>query len=114
MPVQYGIQLEKEILRLLGSCEIIVPSTVQHEIENLEKREGEMRAAARVAKDLVPRFTLVPANGHGDTSIVELARKTRGIVVTNDNNLRKTLRGLNLPVIYLRGKKRLELEGWCE
>ena len=45
-----------------------------------------------------------------DDSVVNAAIKIDGIVFTNDKELRKKLREKSIPVIFLRAKKKLELE----
>ena len=100
--------------RLIGKCEITVPSIVVDEINHLARREGKIRSAARVAQTLIKRFRVVKTSGTGDQGIVDYARKIQGIVVTNDKELKKELRDTEIPVIYLRGNNHLELNGWCE
>jgi len=114
MPAQKGIDLENEVTRLVGKCEITVPSIVVDEINHLARREGKIRSAARVAQTLMKRFRIVQTSGTGDQGIVAYAKKIQGIVVTNDKELKKELRDTEIPVIYLRGNNRLELNGWCE
>jgi rRNA-processing protein FCF1 len=60
------------------------------------------------------RFRIVKTRGTGDQGIVDYAKKIQGIVVTNDKELKKELRDIEIPVIYLRGNNHLELNGWCE
>ncbi len=114
MPAQKGIDLENEVTRLVGKCEITVPSIVVDEINHLVCREGKIRSAARVAQSLIKRFRIVKTPGTGDQGIVDYAKKIKGIVVTNDKELKKELRDTEIPVIYLRGNNHLELNGWCE
>jgi len=114
MPSQKGIDLENEVTRLVGKCEITVPSIVVEEINNLAHRKGKIRNAARVAQTLIKRFQIVKTSGAGDQGIIDYARKIQGIVVTNDKELKKELKGIKIPVIYLRGNNHLELNGWCE
>jgi len=114
MPAQKGIDLENEVTRLVGKCEITVPSIVVDEINHLARREGKIRSAARVAQTLMKRFRIVQTSGTGDQGIVAYAKKIQGIVVTNDKELKKELRDTEIPVIYLRGNNRLEVNGWCE
>jgi rRNA-processing protein FCF1 len=114
LPAQKGIDLENELTRLVGKCEITVPSIVVDEINNLAHREGKIRNDARVAQTLIKRFRIVKISGAGDQGIADYARKIRGIVVTNDKELKKELKDTEIPVIYLRGNNHLELNGWCE
>ena len=53
----------------------------------------------------------LPKSKGVDESIFEASKKIGDIVATNDRILRKRLRNINIPVIYLRGKSRLCLEG---
>jgi rRNA-processing protein FCF1 len=114
MPVQFKIDLEKQLTRLVGPCDIIVPSTVVAEVQRLAEHEGKLKEAAAVATALINRFKVVQVQGTGDNSIRYVAREYQGIVVTNDRMLRRQLREAKHPVIYLRGKKRLEMEGVCD
>ena len=102
MPAQKGIDLENEVTRLIGKCEIAVPSIVVDEINHLARREVKIRSAARVAQTLMKRFRIVQTSGTGDQGIVAYAKKIQGIVVTNDKELKKELRDTEIPVIYLR------------
>jgi rRNA-processing protein FCF1 len=49
--------------------------------------------------------------GSPDDAIVKVASEWRSPVFTNDRALRKRLRDINVPVIYVRQKSRLEIEG---
>jgi rRNA-processing protein FCF1 len=49
--------------------------------------------------------------GSPDDAIVEAARKWDCPVFTNDRKLRRRLRNINVPVIYVRQKSRLEIDG---
>ena len=46
-----------------------------------------------------------------DDVIVRMAREWKCPVATNDQKLRKKLRDIGIPVIYLRQKNRLEVDG---
>ena len=46
-----------------------------------------------------------------DDVILRIAVEWNSPVATNDRELRKRLRAKNIPVIFLRGESRLELEG---
>jgi rRNA-processing protein FCF1 len=53
----------------------------------------------------VPESTLV------DDVIIEAAEEWGAMVFTNDRQLRKRLRDISVPVIYLRQKSRLAIDG---
>jgi rRNA-processing protein FCF1 len=43
--------------------------------------------------------------------VVEAAKTIEGVVFTNDSALRRHLRGEGIPVLLLRGRKKLALDG---
>jgi rRNA-processing protein FCF1 len=59
------------------------------------------------------RYVVVeaPASAFTDDVIVETAKNWGVPVFTNDRLLRKRLRDINVPVIYVRQKSRLEIDG---
>jgi len=107
------IDLEEKLVELLGDYKIVVPSTVKREIENLAKYgKGKARINAKSALRYIKRFEVVESmEREVDKSIIELASKLRAAVATNDRELKKKLRKLDLPVIYTRERKKLSLEG---
>ncbi len=46
-----------------------------------------------------------------DKAIIEYALKNKSIVATNDKVLKEQLRKIKIPIIYLRSRKKLEIEG---
>ena len=112
MPYQFGINIEKEINRLLGICRIIVPYTVVEEMERLAEEGGETGRAEQLGLSIIRKrgFRLMETENRGDDGILETALKIDGAVVTNDKELKERAKELKLPVIYLRGGSRLEIE----
>jgi rRNA-processing protein FCF1 len=51
------------------------------------------------------------AGSSPDDAIFKVAREWKSPVFTNDRELRKRLRNINVPVIYVRQKSHLEIEG---
>ena len=49
-------------------------------------------------------------SGSVDNSLISLAKENDGIVLTNDKEVRKKLKELNLKVIFLRAKKKLSMQ----
>jgi rRNA-processing protein FCF1 len=111
MLFEYSINLEDELTQLLGKFKIILPSPIVDELKILsESGDGKKRQKAKAALRLIKRYDIVDVEGSGDDSIIILANKINGIVVTNDRELRKRIKDLSLGVIFLRGKKKLALE----
>jgi len=77
----------------------------------MKKGKGKKKINAKAALKLIKKFeTYSDEEKCVDNSIVNIALKTQGIVFTNDKELRKRLKEESLTVIFLRGKKKLELE----
>ena len=108
---EFSIDLEDELTRLLGSYHILLPSPIFEELKFLSKNgKGKKRQNAKASLELIKRYEIMDAEGIGDDSLIYLAQKLNGIVVTNDRELRKRLRNASLKTIFLRGKSRLVLE----
>ncbi len=85
IPFKFGVDLEKELSRLLGSCRIVVPSSVIKELKNLADHDAKAPLA------LAQRYETIQNEGNGDDAILKMAKKMNGIVVTNDKDLKKRL-----------------------
>lgn len=107
IPFQFRVDLERELDRLLGAHEAIVPSSVVRELEGLAPGNRKARAALELAH----HYRILPVEGRGDAAIREAAEATGGAVLTNDRALRRTLRAAGHPVLFLRGKSTLAAEG---
>ena len=109
---EFSIDWEKELFRLLDGYCIVVPTEVIKELEVLSKQTASARKLKAVASlKLAERYeTVETIAGNADDAIIEAAKKTHGVVVTNDTELRKRLNHDSNPVVFLRGKKKLALE----
>jgi|YNPNPStandDraft_1061719.scaffolds.fasta_scaffold16271_2 rRNA-processing protein FCF1 len=110
---EYSFDLEYELTRLLGSCNILVPSAVIKELEFLSKRSSNKAMDASAALKLISRYNVVDSDElNTDEAIIKIAsKKNRGFVVaTNDKKLRSTLKKKGLPVVTLRKKRILYLD----
>jgi len=117
VPLQFKIDIFEELKTLLKmNFELIVLLQVRRELEKLaEEGSPKMRKNASYALKLAERCKLVKMNEEflvsPDDVIVEAARAWNCPVFTNDRKLRKRLRNINVPVIYVRQKSRLEIDG---
>lgn len=121
VPGQFGVDVFSELHRILDvRFKIAVPNVVLQELEVIERKSrGRDLLAIRMAKKLAERFEKVDVGEFGkkpiDDQIFEFAiGNERVIVCTNDKGLKKRLRERGVPVVYLRSKKILELEGMLE
>ncbi|MFQ6061412.1 MAG: PIN domain-containing protein, partial [Thermoplasmata archaeon] len=107
MPFQHNINLDMELRRLLGECEVLVPSSVLGELRRLARRNRNAGAALALAR----KYAIAQVEEGGDTSLISLAREKDAVVVTNDRSLIRELRKSSIPVVYLRSRTHLVVEG---
>jgi rRNA-processing protein FCF1 len=109
---EFSVDWEKELFRLLDGFCIVVPTEVIKELEVLSKQTAsERKRKAAAALKLAERYEKVDTiAGNADDAVIEAAKNMHGVVVTNDTELRKRLNHDSIPVIFLRGKKKLALE----
>ncbi len=117
VPLQFKIDVFSELERLLNRrFELVLLSAVKRELEILvETGAPKIRREACYALKFAERCRLVEVDGSAsaltDDVIVAVAREWGGTVFTNDKVLRKRLRDISVPVIYVRQKSRLEIDG---
>ncbi|NJE42820.1 PIN domain-containing protein [Thermococcus sp. GR6] len=121
VPGQFGVDIISELNRVLDvKFRIVIPNVVLQELDVIERKSrGKDLMAIRMAKKLAERFETVDIGRFGerpiDDQIFDFALNNERVVVcTNDKGLKKRLRAKGIPVVYLRSKKILELEGMLE
>jgi hypothetical protein len=111
LPVQFGVDLVRELEGIFGSCELLTLEGVVRELQRIGEGRGRDAAAARVGLDLARLCTVIPSPelpGDVDREVIRTAEDTGCIVVTNDREVRRSLLGKGLGVVTLRNRKRLE------
>jgi len=119
VPAQFGVDIFSETERVLERrVEFVLLESTVKEIE----LKGGLSAGKteayvfRIAKDLIQRckvvkvpesLTAMPV----DDQLLEYAISVKGALATNDRELRMKARERGIPVLLLRGKKRVLLEG---
>ena len=116
IPSQFQVDIFEEISKLLNRrFDPIILSSTRRELLKIKKGSPKMRKRASLALELAERCHLVDVEqGFEETSddvMVRVAAEWKCPVATNDRMLRKRLRDISVPVIYLRQKSRLEMEG---
>lgn len=116
IPSEEGVDIFEELERLLGFPRCLVPTPVLEELERL--REGATPSEERkieLALRLVERCELLEAKLEKgekvDDLLLRLAKELGCPVATKDKELRRRLRRDGIPVVYLRQRAYLELEG---
>jgi rRNA-processing protein FCF1 len=84
------------------------------ELERIARRSsGWEGAAARIGRAIARRWArVVEREGGADSVILEMARGRN--VGTGDMELKGRLRRMGVPVVFLRGRDHLEVEGHME
>jgi rRNA-processing protein FCF1 len=115
VPFQFKIDIFEELKTLLNrNFELVLLSPIYEELEAIAKKDSpKMSKQASSALKLAKKCTLHKCGfaGSPDDTIVNIAREWNCMVFTNDRELRKRLRNINVPVIYVRQKSRLGIDG---
>ena len=117
VPLQFKIDIFEGIRSLLNqNLELIVLSTTRRELQRMaEQGSPKLRKQAVMALKLAEKCHIIDVEKSpeetNDEVIVRVAALWKSSVATNDRELRRKLRERNIPVIFLRGKSRLELDG---
>ncbi len=114
VPGLYGVDVVGELDRLLeGYHELAIPSPVLRELKRISQRgKPKERTAAKIGLILAKRGKVIKVKGAADEAILGLALKGRYTVGTTDAALRRELRRRGVPVIYLRQRSHLAVDGW--
>ncbi len=117
VPFQFKIDIFEELKTLLKRNYVpILLSPVKRELGKIaEKGSPKMRKEASYALKLAEKCKLVEINietaSSPDDAIFYMAHEWKCPVFTNDGELKKRLRDISVPVIYVRQKSRLEIDG---
>ena len=117
VPAQFKIDVFEGLMNLVNQRfePVLLSSTFQELRSMAEKGSPSRRKQASLALKLAKKCRLVNIEkGAGETNddvILRIATQWKSPVATNDRELRRKLRNRDIPVIFLRGKSRLEFEG---
>ncbi len=117
IPSQFQIDIFEGLMAILNrKFEPIVLSPTHNELKRIaEKGSPKMRQFALLALRLAEECRIMEVKQGiretHDEVITRVATEWGCPVATNDRALRKILRNRNLPVIYVRKRSRLEMEG---
>jgi len=117
VPSQFKLDVFEELANLLNQrIDPVLLSPTKRELEEIARKGSPKKSRqASLALKLAEKCRVVPVEKdlketHDDV-IVRVAAEWKCPVATNDRELRKRLRKIGVPVIFLRQKCRLELEG---
>jgi rRNA-processing protein FCF1 len=109
MLFEYSINLNQELIRLLGSYEIVVPSKIVEELKVLsEKGKGKKKQLAKPALKLIENYKIVfDKSEKADDAVLNIAKKLNGVVFSNDKELKDRAKKEKIKTIFMRNKKYL-------
>jgi len=117
VPSKFKIDIFEGLTNILSRryTPILLSPTHKELLKIAEKGSPKIRRQASLALKLAEKCDVFPVKqgyeeAHDDV-IVRVASEWRCPVATNDGALRKRLRNISVPVIYLRQTSRLEMEG---
>ena len=103
LPFAHGTPLEDELFHLFGATRWMVPSSVLVELKTLaHKGEGAVARNAKMALKLAERCTVEHTKLSGDDGLLEVARRHKAAVVTNDRTLQQECATSGLTVVLSR------------
>lgn len=118
VPAQFGVDIFSEAERILEKkIDFVVLSSVVDELKrNLTSISKTENRIFRIALDLVKRCRVIEPEELNqdilvDDMILNYAIAVSGVIATNDRDLRERALSRKIPVLFLRGKKQLQLVG---
>ena len=115
--LKFKLDIFVEAERLLNrNVDFILLSPVKHELDLLATKDSpKIRKKASYALKLAEKCKYVKVDEDEklstDDAIAKVAKAWSSPVFTNDRQLRRKLREISVPVIYVRQKSRLEIDG---
>lgn len=117
IPTKFRVDVFEELEKTLNQrVEAIVPSPIYDELKRISatrspKQARQAREALKLAEKLrIFEVQTRPRESIDDT-ILRLASEWNCPVATNDAELRKKLKEKSIPVVYLRQRSHLEMDG---
>jgi rRNA-processing protein FCF1 len=117
VPLEFKLDIFAEAEHLLNrNVDFILLSPVKRELELLANKDSpKIRRQAVYALKVAEKCKYVAVDEDEklstDDVIVKVAKAWNSPVFTNDRQLRRKLRDISVPVIYVRQKSRLEIDG---
>jgi rRNA-processing protein FCF1 len=117
VPLKFKIDIDEKLKELLKTpFEPVLLSPIIEEMKKIAQHGSpNERKNAAFALNMAKKYKVVNVETEPETStddvILRIANEWKSPVFTNDKRLRKRLRDINVPVIYVRQKSLLIIEG---
>jgi len=108
--LKFGIDFGELDFLIGRSYDILIPEAVIYELKNI-KLNREDSVLREIALKIIEKYSVLELKGDVDKAIISFAEKNRCVVCTNDKKLRQNLRKKGTPVVFIRNRKYLEIDG---
>ncbi|MHA1637282.1 MAG: type II toxin-antitoxin system VapC family toxin [Candidatus Thorarchaeota archaeon] len=119
VPAQFGIDIFSEAERIIDRrLDFVTLTTAVAELDNklAEAPTIPEKRKFSIARDLISRCEVIDV---GDTlsglpvddQLLEYTASVKGVLATNDKDLRNRAKKRGVPLLLMRGKKRIVLDG---
>ncbi|MCA1818703.1 MAG: PIN domain-containing protein [Thermoplasmatota archaeon] len=109
LPFTEGTRIEDGLEALFDEVEMVVPACVKSELEQISRGKSNVARHAKAALKLCANFRAEATKYTGDDGILELARRLRATILTNDRILQSEAAKSGLQVVVAREHGRLAL-----
>ena len=105
LPVQFHIDIFSEIKKIIPDVRFVTITQVVNELKKMDDK------AAKFGLQLLSIVEVDDEEGNADDALLSYAEKNNAVVCTNDRELKKRCLNKKVPVIFMRKKKILEIQG---
>ena len=115
IPAQFHVDILTELGRIIPHYELVVPSFVMKELEEIKKRSGgKNKIAASVALKIAqsPQIKVKDLNLNRNERVDDALLRISSVLCTNDIELKRRARNKGITVIHLRQKNYLDVDGY--
>ena len=118
IPAQFGVDIFQELDRIsTRRVELLIFDGILFELRKIAAESIKKEKEVNIALELAKKCNNIEINAKDfpekdvDNIIFHLATQNKWVVATNDRELRKRLRAHQIPVITLRKKAKLSIDG---
>ncbi len=117
IPFQFNVDIIDELEKTLPSHDLLVPSFVIKELEGIKRASrGSDKIAASIALKIAksPPIKTVKMSLMKGEKVDDALLRISKILCTNDRELRARARKKGIPVLYLRQKRYIAIDGYIK
>lgn len=107
---QFKIDIFSELEEILPRHELVISSSILHELKKISESNKKSKPAAKFALKLIEskEIKIVKSKMEADRWILDYSRENGAVVCTNDSDLKENLKRNRVKVIGLKGKTKID------